>query len=650
MIRPDFQDDAPTAAVALETGLASKPLARELRKLISLLPQGRELSREDWDRRHRAIVALLWVQMVGLVAFGYWRGYGWQHLLVDGGAVTVFAAWATQPLGGRRLRSSLASLGLLTGAALGVHLSGGVIEAHFMYFVVIAILMLYQDWIPFLVAIAFVVGEHGLIGLLLPNSVYNHTAAQKDPWLWAGIHGAFVLAASTANLAYWRFSETDHAKSMHLLHLAARVDALTGAINRRGWDEQINQVLNLARRPGLSIAVAILDFDDFKVFNDRWGHQGGDQLLQRSVDAWRTALREEDILARYGGDEFSLILPGCYLHGAINVLERLLESTPDQQSCSVGVAIWNGDESAADLIARVDEALYEGKKHKRAGDSRIYVARSNLTPGSALAWADRIPRLVENQGIVSVYQPVVSLEDNSVFAYEAFPRPTDDDECESVGSMFEAAKRIGYLRDLDWICRRSAIEGGSRESRRVPLFINVSTSSLLDPVHDADQLVHLARGAGRSPDQIVLEISEQDEVRDRERIPEVIDVYRERGFRFAISDFGEGQSTMELLVSTNPEFIKVGRQLTAAAAEGAPRSAIRAIVAFASAQGTTVLAEGIETAEELASLRELGIGLGQGHLVGRPVRQEFESSATKSTDTAHAGQRMLRQRPAPGIA
>ncbi len=369
--------------VLVETGGATSPIAKWMRRALSLIPHGRQLSPEDWDKRHRAILVFLWLQMVGLVAFGFWRGYGWQHLAVDGGAVTLIAACATQPLGGRWLRSSLASVGLLTGAAMGVHLSGGAIEAHFMYFLVIALLMLYQDWVPFLVAIAFVVGEHGLVGLLLPSSVYSHVAGQRDPWTWAAIHGGFVLAASAANLAYWRINENDHAKAMLMLHEAARVDGLTGATNRRGWEERISQVLTLARRPELSVAVAILDLDNFKNFNDSWGHQSGDKLLQETVAAWQGALREEDILARYGGDEFSLILPGCDLHGAAAVLERLLLLTPNGQSCSVGVAIWDGRESPDQLISRIDSALYEGKKHKRLEDTRIYVARPGMTSGSS---------------------------------------------------------------------------------------------------------------------------------------------------------------------------------------------------------------------------------------------------------------------------
>jgi len=111
-------------------------------KLFRILPHGRVLAQQEWDRRHRAIVIILWLHVVGLAIFGVLRGFSAPHVALDAGAVTMFAAWATQPHGGRKLRATLASLGLLTASAVGVHLSGGLIEAHFHFFVVIALLML----------------------------------------------------------------------------------------------------------------------------------------------------------------------------------------------------------------------------------------------------------------------------------------------------------------------------------------------------------------------------------------------------------------------------------------------------------------------------------------------------------------------------
>jgi diguanylate cyclase (GGDEF)-like protein/PAS domain S-box-containing protein len=182
-------------------------------RLLRLVPQGRTLSQPDWNRRHRAILVILGCYVVGLFGFGWVRGFSIGHVLIDSGAVAVLTAWAAQPLGGRKLRSTLASLAMLTAASMGVHLSGGSIEAHFQFFVVITVLMLYQDWLPFLVAIAYVVGEHGVVGVLIPSAVYNHADARSQPWLWAGIHGAFVLAASAANMAHWSLSESDQRRA-----------------------------------------------------------------------------------------------------------------------------------------------------------------------------------------------------------------------------------------------------------------------------------------------------------------------------------------------------------------------------------------------------------------------------------------------------
>jgi diguanylate cyclase (GGDEF)-like protein len=604
-------------------GAAEVPISgfvASVRRALSILPHGRVLTTEDWTRRHNAIVVILLLHVVGLLIFGVSQGRPLQHVLVDVGGVSVFAVLAAQPWGGRKLRASMASLGLLTASAMLVHLSGGAIEAHFHYFVVIAILMLYQDWLPFLVAIAYVVMQHGVIGTMFPSAVYDHASARQDPWLWAAIHGVFVLAASAANLAYWRLSEDEHERNTKALHLAARVDGLTSAVNRRGWEELLPRTLAAARRIGFDVCVALVDFDSFKAFNDSWGHQKGDLLLMRSVESWRSALREEDILARYGGDEFAVILTGCDLEGAKEVLQRLLALTPEGQTCSVGLGGWNGSETAAELVARVDSALYEGKRSKKVAPNGIHIAADEGGEKTDVPWAKRIPQLLARREIESVYQPIMRMADLHLYGYEALARPLGGAAGMAVDGMFEAAGRLGYLRDLDWISRRAALEGGDQPSRDFPLFVNVSLSALLDPVHDVDQMMMLAWWSGRQPEDIILELTEREEARDFERLQLVVHEYREHGFRFAVDDVGEGHSTLELLVAISPEFIKIARSLTANTGSTAAQAAIQAVVTLASAQGGQVIAEGIETQEVLQSMRALGVHLGQGFLLGRPAR------------------------------
>ncbi|MFO0699230.1 MAG: ATP-binding protein [Nitrospira sp.] len=127
---------------------------------------------------------------------------------MGGITLVVLAVLATMHRLGRRAQAAVATSGLILASALLIHLSGGFIEAHFHFFVMMAVIVLYQDWMPFLLALVSVVVDHGVIGMLAPTLVYNHADAQHDPWMWALIHGAFILAECAALLVYWRVNET----------------------------------------------------------------------------------------------------------------------------------------------------------------------------------------------------------------------------------------------------------------------------------------------------------------------------------------------------------------------------------------------------------------------------------------------------------
>ena len=186
------------------------------------LPEGRSLPARTWERRHKGIVALLWLHAVGLGLFAAVRGASVRHSATEALIVVAFAALAANPRFSRRVRSSLAVLGLLSSSAILVHLSGGSVEMHFHFFVMVVVIGLYQDWLPFLLAIGFVVTHHGTIGLLDPGSVYNHPGAVENPLLWAGVHGLFITAESIASLIAWRLFETAHQHSQLILDSAGQ--------------------------------------------------------------------------------------------------------------------------------------------------------------------------------------------------------------------------------------------------------------------------------------------------------------------------------------------------------------------------------------------------------------------------------------------
>jgi diguanylate cyclase (GGDEF)-like protein len=187
-------------------------------------------------------------------------------------------------------------------------------------------------------------------------------------WLAAGIGCIILFVLVTLRMVDLVGEVQDKARQ---LEAVAHIDALTALPNRRAWDLELDRRIAAARRHGSPVVVAILDLDHFKRYNDTHGHPGGDELLTSAAAAWRGQLRPEDLLARYGGEEFGAIFDQARLYDADVIIERLQAVTPMGQTFSAGAAQWNGSETAEELLARADAALYAAK---RAGRDRLYIS------------------------------------------------------------------------------------------------------------------------------------------------------------------------------------------------------------------------------------------------------------------------------------
>jgi diguanylate cyclase (GGDEF)-like protein/PAS domain S-box-containing protein len=205
----------------------------------------------------------------------------------------------------------------------------------------------------------------------------NRYRAADGSWrwlLWSARSDSSRIYAVAKDITQRKRLAAEREELLGRVEAMARTDQLTGLANRRAWEEELRREVSRCRREGGRFAVALLDIDRFKDFNDAHGHQAGDELLREAAISWRMGLRLTDFIARYGGEEFAILLPGCPPADAAAVVERVRSATPMGQTCSAGIATWDGQEPAESVVGRADEALYAAKESGRDRTALAYAA------------------------------------------------------------------------------------------------------------------------------------------------------------------------------------------------------------------------------------------------------------------------------------
>ncbi|MCU1487130.1 MAG: Diguanylate cyclase protein [Actinomycetia bacterium] len=606
---------------------------------LDYLPKGQLLPENVWRVRHRVLNLLLRAHVVAIFTFALLRGNSILHSAGEAGIIATFALLASIDGPHRRLSSSITALGLVACSAVLVHLSGGVIEMHFHFFVIVGIMTLYQDWIPFLVAIGFVVLHHAVLGVLDPKAVYNHQDAIDHPLRWAFIHGGFVLAASVASVVAWRLNEEQ-----------ALLDSLTRLPNRRLFQDRVEHALARAQRDPGRLAVLFVDLDGFKDVNDSLGHAAGDQLLVEVARRLQAGLRPADTPARLGGDEFAVLLEDlASVEEAATIADRLVQAIAAPVplrgrelsiGASVGVAIHVTGISVEDLLRNADVAMYTAKASGR-GRVEVYEHAMGAAVLARIDIERELQQAVALEQFEVHYQPLVSLHDGEIVGVEALVRWRHPERGLLVPSAFlDVAENSGVIGPIgSWVLREATAQAERWQdlapAGSLGVAVNLSPSQLGDDDVLAEVTAALA-ASGLSPALLTLELTEGVMLSGGPEAIERLHRLKALGLSLAIDDFGTGYSSLSYLRNLPVDVLKIDKLFVDGIAERETDAAFAAaILRMAQTLGLDTIAEGVETPEQATALVHLGCGAAQGFHFSRPVpADELEALLVDRLPTA----------------
>ncbi|MFT4100940.1 MAG: EAL domain-containing protein [Burkholderiaceae bacterium] len=435
-----------------------------------------------------------------------------------------------------------------------------------------------------------------------------------------------------------------------LRHLAGH-DSLTQLANRATFEEHCREALGDARALDGSLALLFIDLDGFKAVNDSYGHQHGDRLLQQIAQRIRSCMRDTDLVARVGGDEFTILLRDLSIEGsdvrvARKLLERiaepvLLEGRSLRVSASIGISRY--PEHAHDwqtLLSYADMAMYEAK-HSGRNSYRVFDPTLASKSRMRLQLANGLRAAIDGLEFELHYQPCVDLSTQSVVGFEALLR-WQHPELGSVSPtvFIPIAEELGIIDPItDWVIRAACEQGAAWAAQglpTLPIAVNVSRHCFWDPALP-DRIARILHATGWQANLLRIEITETT-MSLREDAAVILERLSAMGLRLAIDDFGVGYSSLSSLRSLPVDTLKIDRSfIRDLPSSNESMAVVNTIVALAKSLSLTVTAEGIETADQLDVLRQAGCEQGQGFLFGHPsdaLRASLLLTATSPAPTS----------------
>jgi diguanylate cyclase (GGDEF)-like protein len=415
------------------------------------------------------------------------------------------------------------------------------------------------------------------------------------------------------------------------LEFYATRDPLTLLYNQRVFWELLQYEVERAKRYDYKFAVLVVDLDNFNFINDTYGHAFGDVFLQSVARTLEKEKRKGDILARYGGDEFTFILPMCDLPQAYSVAERIRSAinnlkieAPDRKqvnlTCSVGVAIFpDHAENAQDLFILADTLMYRAKE---TGKNSVVIATTEDLFSAQKKEKEMVfilKEALEKKKIVPYFQPIYDLRSGKLFACELLARLVVDGEVLPAGKFIPTAEKLGLIAELDYLTIEKALALAKEKAYKGYFFINLSPKVFIVRQF-IDRVLKLVRDADFPPENIVFELTEREAVKNISLLQDFLKLLQLSGFKFCIDDFGSGFSSFQYIKHFLVNFVKLEGDFVVGLSQRSlvDSAIVESVLSLCQRLNIRVVAEYVENEEILIILRNLGVPFGQGYFLGKP--------------------------------
>jgi diguanylate cyclase (GGDEF)-like protein/PAS domain S-box-containing protein len=454
--------------------------------------------------------------------------------------------------------------------------------------------------------------------------------------IWISENARAVLD-DAGNVAYYEGTVED-VTERHLyqarIEQQANYDTLTGLANRSLLHDRLQQAILTAASYGTRLAVVFIDLDRFKFINDSLGHHVGDQLLRAVAERFKTCVREFDTVARLGGDEFVLLINGESGPDSVaTVMERVLATVAEpwrhgtsefEITCSVGVALYPDDgNDAATLLKHADSAMYRAKEHGR-NNFQFFTDDLNALMKERFELESNLRRALERGQFELYYQPRIGIGSRQIVAYEALIRwRLTNGEHVDPSRFIPVAEETGLIGPIgEWVLRTACMQNKRWQDSGLPpcvVSVNVSPRQFRSATF-MTTLRAVLHESGLDPSYLELELTESMVMHDGEEMIEALQAIKNLGVHMSVDDFGTGYSSLSYLKRFPVDRLKIDRSFVSDMTTDADSAAIvRTIIALGHNLGLKVLAEGVETDDQVDFLLANGCDELQGYWFSRPI-------------------------------